>query len=66
VGAREAGRRRARPRRTQRAQLADALGALDVALSAEEVAALEAAVLASDVAGTRYDEHPMRALDSER
>jgi aryl-alcohol dehydrogenase-like predicted oxidoreductase len=49
-----------------RAQLADALGALDVALSAAEIQRLEEAVRASDVAGTRYDEHQMRALDSER
>ena len=49
-----------------RPQLAEALGALDVALSPEEVARLEAAVPASQVAGTRYDERQMRMLDSER
>ena len=47
-----------------RAQLADALGALDIQLSDEELARLEAA--AGGIAGTRYGEHQMRALDSER
>jgi aryl-alcohol dehydrogenase-like predicted oxidoreductase len=49
-----------------RAQLAGALGALDVSLSAADIARLEAAFPASSVAGTRYDEHQMRMLDSER
>jgi aryl-alcohol dehydrogenase-like predicted oxidoreductase len=49
-----------------RAQLAESLGALDVHLSPEEIARIEAAVPASAVAGTRYDEHQMRVLDSER
>ncbi len=49
-----------------RAQLAESLGALEVKLSAEEVAALEAAVPADGVAGTRYDEMQMRHLDSEK
>jgi aryl-alcohol dehydrogenase-like predicted oxidoreductase len=49
-----------------RKQLEESLGALDVSLSAEDVARLEAAVPASAVAGTRYDEHQMRILDSER
>jgi len=35
-------------------------------LSPDDVASLEAAVPASAVAGTRYDAHQMRALDSER
>ena len=35
-------------------------------LSAEDLAQIEDAVPASDVAGTRYDEHQMRILDSER
>jgi aryl-alcohol dehydrogenase-like predicted oxidoreductase len=51
--------------RTRR-QLEEALGALQVELSAEERLAIEAAVPASRVAGTRYDEHQMRVLDSER
>lgn len=49
-----------------RAQLSESLGALDVRLSSEDMARVEAAVPASSVAGTRYDEHQMRMLDSER
>jgi aryl-alcohol dehydrogenase-like predicted oxidoreductase len=49
-----------------RPQLAEALGALSVTLSAADVARLEAAVPESAVAGTRYDERQMRMLDSER
>jgi len=49
-----------------RAQLTESLGALDVHLTAEEVIRVEAVVPASAVAGTRYDEHQMRVLDSER
>ena len=49
-----------------RAQLEESLGALDVVLSAEEVARIEGAVPPGAVAGTRYDEHQMRMLDSER
>jgi aryl-alcohol dehydrogenase-like predicted oxidoreductase len=49
-----------------RAQLAESLGALEVKLSADEIAHLEEAVPASAVAGTRYDAHQMRILDSER
>ncbi len=49
-----------------RARLTEALGALDIALTPEEVARLEAAVPAEAVAGARYDAHSMAALDSER
>jgi aryl-alcohol dehydrogenase-like predicted oxidoreductase len=49
-----------------RTQLADALAGLDVDLTPAEVAALEAAVPASEVAGTRYAAPQMAALDSER
>jgi aryl-alcohol dehydrogenase-like predicted oxidoreductase len=49
-----------------RAQLTEALGALEVRLSPEEVARIEAAVPVSAVAGTRYDAHQMSILDSER
>jgi aryl-alcohol dehydrogenase-like predicted oxidoreductase len=49
-----------------RAQLADALGALAVTLSPSELERIEAALPADAVAGTRYDPHQMRALDSER
>jgi len=49
-----------------RAQLADAIAAVEIRLTPDEVAALEAAVPASAVAGTRYAEAQMRHLDSER
>jgi aryl-alcohol dehydrogenase-like predicted oxidoreductase len=51
--------------RTQR-QLDDALGALALELTADELAAIEAAVPAEAVAGTRYDPRQMAILDSER
>ena len=50
----------------RRAGLAEALGALDVALSPEELSQLEAAVPAAQVAGDRYDPGAMAHLDSER
>jgi len=50
----------------KRAQLAESLGALQIELSAADVARLEEAVPPSAVAGTRYDEHQMQMLDSER
>jgi aryl-alcohol dehydrogenase-like predicted oxidoreductase len=49
-----------------RAQLSESLGALQVTLSPSELSEIEEAVPASAVAGTRYDEHQMRMLDSER
>jgi aryl-alcohol dehydrogenase-like predicted oxidoreductase len=49
-----------------RAQLAESLAALEVKLSPEEIASIEAAVPPEAVAGTRYDEHQMRMLDSEK
>jgi aryl-alcohol dehydrogenase-like predicted oxidoreductase len=49
-----------------RSQLKEALGALEVKLTAGELSALEVAVPADSVAGTRYDEHQMRMLDSEK
>jgi aryl-alcohol dehydrogenase-like predicted oxidoreductase len=49
-----------------RAQLAESLGALQVMLTPAEVTRIEQAIPASAVAGTRYDEHQMRILDSER
>jgi aryl-alcohol dehydrogenase-like predicted oxidoreductase len=51
--------------RTRR-QLDDALGALALELTADELAAIEAAVPAAAVAGTRYDPRQMAILDSER
>ncbi len=49
-----------------RAQLAESLGALQVPLTPDDLAQIESAVPAAAVAGTRYDEHQMRVLDSER
>jgi aryl-alcohol dehydrogenase-like predicted oxidoreductase len=50
----------------KRAQLAESIGALDIKLTPDEIAAIEAAIPADAVAGTRYDEHQMRVLDSEK
>jgi aryl-alcohol dehydrogenase-like predicted oxidoreductase len=50
----------------RRDRLSEALGALDVSLSAEDLAAIEAAVPVQAVAGTRYAEAMMAHLDSER
>ena len=49
-----------------RTQLSESLAALDVRLTQDEIAALEAAVPQDAVAGTRYDEHQMSVLDSEK
>lgn len=49
-----------------RGQLAEALGALSVELSADDRSRLEDALPAGQVAGTRYDARQMAALDSER
>jgi aryl-alcohol dehydrogenase-like predicted oxidoreductase len=49
-----------------RAQLADTLAALEITLDAREVAALEEAVPAAAVLGTRYAAPQMQHLDSER
>lgn len=49
-----------------RAQLADALAGIDLVLTAADVAALEAAVPATSVAGTRYPAAAMAGLDSEK
>jgi len=48
----------------RRDRLAEALGALDLTLTPEEIAAIEKAVPAA--AGTRYDPHQMSILDSEK
>ncbi len=50
----------------KRTQLADSLAALNVKLTTEEIAAIEAAIPPEAVAGTRYGEEQMRVLDSER
>jgi aryl-alcohol dehydrogenase-like predicted oxidoreductase len=49
-----------------RAQLAESLGALQLTLTAEDIARIESALPPAAVAGTRYDEQQMRILNSER
>jgi len=49
-----------------RAQLAESLAALEIALTAEETVAIEAAIPADSIAGMRYDAHQMQVLDSEK
>jgi aryl-alcohol dehydrogenase-like predicted oxidoreductase len=46
-------------------RLAEALGALELRLTPDDLAALETAVPAGGVAGDRYDAAQMAALDSE-
>lgn len=50
----------------RRAQLSEALGALDVTLSAADLERIEAAVPATGAAGARYPTALMKHLDSER
>jgi aryl-alcohol dehydrogenase-like predicted oxidoreductase len=49
-----------------RKQLTESLAALTISLTPAEVERIEAALPPDAVAGTRYDEHQMRVLDSER
>ncbi len=49
-----------------RKQLTETLGALDVTLTADDHARIEAAVPPGAIAGTRYAVEQMKALDSER
>jgi aryl-alcohol dehydrogenase-like predicted oxidoreductase len=51
--------------RTRR-QLDESLAALDLELTADDLARIERAVPADAIAGARYDAHQMAALDSER
>lgn len=50
----------------KRTQLQESLGALDVHLSAEDLKRIEEAIPPTAVAGSRYDEHQMKVLDSEK
>ena len=50
----------------KRTQLTEAFGALQFELSEDDIARVEGAIPAAAVAGTRYDEHQMKMLDSER
>jgi aryl-alcohol dehydrogenase-like predicted oxidoreductase len=49
-----------------RSQLEESLGALTIHLTSDEMQEIERAIPAESVAGTRYDEHQMKVLDSER
>jgi aryl-alcohol dehydrogenase-like predicted oxidoreductase len=49
-----------------RKQLDESCGALELQLSAADIARIEEAIPPSAVAGSRYDEHQMRNLDSEK
>jgi aryl-alcohol dehydrogenase-like predicted oxidoreductase len=49
-----------------RAQLRETLGALQVKLTPADLAEIEKACPVGSVAGSRYDERQMRALDSEK
>ena len=49
-----------------RKQLSESLAAVRVKLSGSELARIEAAIPASAIAGTRYDERQMKMLDSEK
>jgi len=50
----------------KRTQLSESLAALELKFTVDELTALEAAIPPEAVAGTRYDEHQMRVLDSEK
>ena len=50
----------------RRKQLEESLRALDLKLTAEDLARIESAIPADSVAGTRYSEEQMRWLDSEK
>jgi aryl-alcohol dehydrogenase-like predicted oxidoreductase len=50
----------------RRTSLTEALRALDLVLGSDHMAAIENAVPAGGIAGTRYDAHQMSILDSER
>lgn len=47
-------------------RLTESLGALELELSDDELAAIERAVPAGAAAGERYDDQQMATLDSER
>ena len=49
-----------------RSQLSESLAALDVSLTESEITQVEREIDESGIAGTRYDEHQMKMLDSER
>lgn len=50
----------------KRTQFQELLAAVEVVLSTEELTRIEAAIPGSEIAGTRYNEHQMKMLDSEQ
>jgi aryl-alcohol dehydrogenase-like predicted oxidoreductase len=50
----------------KRTQLAESLAAINVKLSPGDLARIEQAITPDAIAGTRYDAHQMRMLDSEK
>ncbi|MEH2067292.1 MAG: aldo/keto reductase [Nostoc sp.] len=50
----------------KRSQLEEALAAVDLNLSSEDLTRIEAAIPLQAIAGTRYNEEQMKMLDSER
>ena len=50
----------------KRTQLAESLAAMEVKLTAEDLERIQSAIPADAAAGTRYDAHQMRMLDSEK
>jgi aryl-alcohol dehydrogenase-like predicted oxidoreductase len=50
----------------KRAQLTEALAALNIKLSDNELARIGEAVPSDQISGARYDEHQMQMLDSEK
>ena len=50
----------------KRTQLTESLGVLRFELSEDDIGRIEKAIPAAAVAGSRYDEHQMKMLDSER
>ena len=50
----------------KRTQLTEALGALAIRMTADDLARIDQTVPHANIVGTRYDENQMRMLDSER
>ncbi|WP_017655796.1 aldo/keto reductase [Fortiea contorta] len=50
----------------KRTQLAESLAAVNVNLSSTDLNRIEAAISATAIAGSRYDQHQMQMLDSEK
>jgi aryl-alcohol dehydrogenase-like predicted oxidoreductase len=50
----------------KRTQLTEALGALAIRMTADDLARIDQTVPHANIVGTRYDENQIRMLDSER